>query len=77
MACTRTERIDSEPISVDVANGLGAGDAFGDALCHGLAGVSPPMTEVLVHDAVTHHRRCRLDSSWFGSFRLYPTDFHG
>ena len=24
------------PISVDVANGLGAGDAFGGALCHGL-----------------------------------------
>ena len=44
MACTRTERIDSAPIFVDVANGLGAGDAFGDALYHGLAGVSPPMT---------------------------------
>lgn len=36
MACTRTERIESAPIPVDVANGLGAGDAFGGALCHGL-----------------------------------------
>jgi 5-dehydro-2-deoxygluconokinase len=36
IACTRSERIESAPISVDVANGLGAGDAFGGALCHGL-----------------------------------------
>ncbi|MFC8178819.1 5-dehydro-2-deoxygluconokinase [Rhodococcus sp. NPDC057297] len=36
MARTRTERVVSEPISVDVVNGLGAGDAFGGALCHGL-----------------------------------------
>lgn len=30
------ERAVSTPISVDVVNGLGAGDAFGGALCHGL-----------------------------------------
>jgi 5-dehydro-2-deoxygluconokinase len=36
MACTRTERIESAPIPVEVVNGLGAGDAFGGALCHGL-----------------------------------------
>lgn len=30
------ERAVSAPISVDVVNGLGAGDAFGGALCHGL-----------------------------------------
>ena len=24
------------PVAVDVVNGLGAGDAFGGALCHGL-----------------------------------------
>ncbi|WP_037110601.1 5-dehydro-2-deoxygluconokinase [Rhodococcoides fascians] len=41
MARTRTERIVSEPISVDVVNGLGAGDAFGGALCHGLLGGYP------------------------------------
>ncbi|MET0317427.1 MAG: 5-dehydro-2-deoxygluconokinase [Rhodococcus fascians] len=36
MAYTRDERIVSAPIAVDVANGLGAGDAFGAALCHGV-----------------------------------------
>ncbi|OPX05484.1 5-dehydro-2-deoxygluconokinase [Mycobacterium sp. AT1] len=36
LARTRDERIVSEPIPVTVANGLGAGDAFGGALCHGL-----------------------------------------
>ncbi|WP_027506725.1 5-dehydro-2-deoxygluconokinase [Rhodococcus sp. UNC23MFCrub1.1] len=36
MARTRTERAVSRPIPVDVVNGLGAGDAFGGALCHGL-----------------------------------------
>lgn len=36
LARTRDERIISEPIPVNVVNGLGAGDAFGGALCHGL-----------------------------------------
>jgi 5-dehydro-2-deoxygluconokinase len=31
-----TERIQVSPISIDVVCGLGAGDAFGGALCHGL-----------------------------------------
>lgn len=30
------ETVEHEPIPVDVLNGLGAGDAFGGALCHGL-----------------------------------------
>jgi 5-dehydro-2-deoxygluconokinase len=30
------ERVEHDPIPVDVLNGLGAGDAFGGALCHGL-----------------------------------------
>ncbi|MCI0635858.1 MAG: PfkB family carbohydrate kinase, partial [Actinobacteria bacterium] len=31
-----------EPVPVDVVCGLGAGDAFGGALCHGLlAGMTP------------------------------------
>jgi 5-dehydro-2-deoxygluconokinase len=30
------ERVEHDPIQVDVLNGLGAGDAFGGALCHGL-----------------------------------------
>lgn len=36
LAATADERVVVEPIPVDVVNGLGAGDAFGGALCHGL-----------------------------------------
>jgi 5-dehydro-2-deoxygluconokinase len=36
LAKTRDERIQVPPIPVDVVNGLGAGDAFGGALCRGL-----------------------------------------
>ena len=37
LAKTREERIELLPIPVDVVNGLGAGDAFGGALCLGLS----------------------------------------
>jgi 5-dehydro-2-deoxygluconokinase len=36
LARTATERVEVPPHPVDVVNGLGAGDAFGGALCHGL-----------------------------------------
>jgi 5-dehydro-2-deoxygluconokinase len=36
LAATRDERLEVPPFPVDVVNGLGAGDAFGGALCHGL-----------------------------------------
>ena len=36
LARTREERTVAPPVPVDVVNGLGAGDAFGGALCHGL-----------------------------------------
>jgi 5-dehydro-2-deoxygluconokinase len=36
LARTRDELVEVPPIPVDVVNGLGAGDAFGGALCHGL-----------------------------------------
>jgi len=36
LARTRNERVEVEPFPVEVVNGLGAGDAFGGALCHGL-----------------------------------------
>lgn len=36
LACTRDERTVAPPVPVEVVNGLGAGDAFGGALCHGL-----------------------------------------
>jgi 5-dehydro-2-deoxygluconokinase len=36
LARTREELIEVAPVAVDVVNGLGAGDAFGGALVHGL-----------------------------------------
>jgi 5-dehydro-2-deoxygluconokinase len=36
LARTRTETVEVPPVPVDVVNGLGAGDAFGGALVHGL-----------------------------------------
>ncbi|MCW2131544.1 5-dehydro-2-deoxygluconokinase [Arthrobacter sp. VKM Ac-2550] len=36
MAKTRSERVVSAPVPVETVNGLGAGDAFGGAFCHGL-----------------------------------------
>jgi 5-dehydro-2-deoxygluconokinase len=36
MAKTRTERVVSAPVKVETVNGLGAGDSFGGAFCHGL-----------------------------------------
>lgn len=36
LARTRDERVEVPPFPVDVVNGLGAGDGFGGALCHGL-----------------------------------------
>lgn len=38
LAKTRDERVEVAPFPVDVVNGLGAGDAFGGAFCHGLLG---------------------------------------
>jgi 5-dehydro-2-deoxygluconokinase len=36
MATDGTERVVVPPVAIDVVNGLGAGDAFGGALVHGL-----------------------------------------
>ncbi|MGH9066171.1 MAG: 5-dehydro-2-deoxygluconokinase [Acidimicrobiales bacterium] len=36
MGRTATEQVTVAPVEVEVVNGLGAGDAFGGALCHGL-----------------------------------------
>jgi 5-dehydro-2-deoxygluconokinase len=33
---TSASVVESPPFSVEILNGLGAGDAFGGALCHGL-----------------------------------------
>ncbi|TDD79946.1 5-dehydro-2-deoxygluconokinase [Actinomadura darangshiensis] len=36
LAATADEMVQVPPVKVDVVNGLGAGDAFGGAICHGL-----------------------------------------
>lgn len=36
LAMTADERVECLPYHVDILNGLGAGDAFGGAICHGL-----------------------------------------
>src|SRR5207344_3666754 len=36
LARTRDHRVEVPPVPVEVVNGLGAGDGFGGALCHGL-----------------------------------------
>lgn len=41
LAATATDRVISAPVQVEVVNGLGAGDAFGGALCHGLLTGAP------------------------------------
>lgn len=42
LVATRDGRWDIPPVPVEVVNGLGAGDAFGGALCHGLLAGWPP-----------------------------------
>jgi 5-dehydro-2-deoxygluconokinase len=46
MAKTRTERVVSAPGPVETLNGLGAGDSFGGAFCHGLLS-GWPLAQVL------------------------------
>jgi len=36
LAMTRDETIEVAPLQIEVMNGLGAGDSFGGAMCHGL-----------------------------------------
>ncbi|MGC2484780.1 MAG: 5-dehydro-2-deoxygluconokinase [Acidimicrobiales bacterium] len=36
LAKTGVERVQVPPVSIEVVNGLGAGDAFGGAFCHGI-----------------------------------------
>jgi len=49
LARTREETIEVEPISLEVVNGLGAGDAFGGALAHGL--LAGEETELVIRRA--------------------------
>ncbi len=43
LAKSRTERVESPPLPIRPLNGLGAGDAFGGSLCHGLLAGWPVM----------------------------------
>ena len=51
LAKTRNETVQVAPIPVDVINGLGAGDAFGGALCHDL-----------IASACSHRRTVETDT---------------
>ena len=46
IARTAEELVELPPVQVEVVNGLGAGDAFGGALCHGLL-AGWPLAEVV------------------------------
>jgi 5-dehydro-2-deoxygluconokinase len=48
LAKSRTERVESPPLPIRPLNGLGAGDAFGGSLCHGLL-AGWPLSKVLHH----------------------------
>ena len=51
LARTHEQRVEVEPFPVKVVNGLGAGDAFGGALCHGLL-AGWPLERVLTFASV-------------------------
>lgn len=51
LVATRAGRWDIPPVPVEVVNGLGAGDAFGGALCHGLLAGWPPQRAVALANA--------------------------
>ena len=46
LVATRDERTRVAPVPVEVVCGLGAGDAFGGALCHGLLAGADPVEAV-------------------------------
>ena len=51
LVATAHERTRVEPLPVDVVCGLGAGDAFGGALCHGLLAGATPVDAVRLANA--------------------------
>ena len=73
LARTRDERVEVAPVPVDVVCGLGAGDAFGGALVHGLLHGWPLERTIRLANAAGAHRRrrgsrartrCRRWPSW-------------
>ena len=60
LARTREERVEVPPVPVDVVNGLGAGDAFGGALVHGLLADWPLERTIRLANAAGAHVAGRL-----------------
>jgi 5-dehydro-2-deoxygluconokinase len=60
LARTREERVEVQPVPVDVVNGLGAGDAFGGALVHGLLAGWPLERTIRLANAAGAHVAGRL-----------------
>lgn len=63
LAVTRDELVQVAPITVDVVNGLGAGDAFGGALCYGLLAGWPLQQAVRFANAAGAIVASRLECS--------------
>ena len=60
LARTRDERVEVPPVPVDVVCGLGAGDAFGGALVHGLLHDWPLERTIRLANAAGSHVAGRL-----------------
>ena len=60
LARTRMERVELPPVPVEVVNGLGAGDAFGGALVHGLLHDWPLERTIRLANAAGAHVAARL-----------------
>jgi 5-dehydro-2-deoxygluconokinase len=60
LARTRGERVEVPPVPVEVVCGLGAGDAFGGALVHGLLGGWPLERTIRLANAAGAHVAGRL-----------------
>ncbi|GGE75123.1 5-dehydro-2-deoxygluconokinase [Nesterenkonia cremea] len=63
MAATADERVISKPIPVETVNGLGAGDSFGGALCHGLLAGWPLETVLDFANAAGAHVAAQIACS--------------
>ncbi len=61
LALTRAERVDVPAFHVAVVNGLGAGDAFGGAVCHGLLSEWPLERVIRFANAAGAHVATRLE----------------
>ncbi|MEU8250383.1 5-dehydro-2-deoxygluconokinase [Nonomuraea sp. NPDC048916] len=60
LARDKDEQVVVQPVAVEVVNGLGAGDAFGGALCHGLLSGWPLERAVRFANAAGAHVAARL-----------------